>query len=288
MKESQFYETLSNDAVRCDVCARHCHVKEGALGACNVRKNIEGTLYALNYGIVPARSVDPIEKKPIVHFMRGTRAYSIGSPGCNMTCGWCQNIELVRARGFDNPLFEMSAREVVDRALKAGAQSIAYTYSEPTIFLEFAQDVMHLSKEAGLRNIWVSNGLMSTQSLEAILPYVDAANIDLKGPDNAFYKKHCGGSVDVVLRNIQRLIEAGVHTEVTSLVIPGENDSLWAFETMIDHMRAFATMETPWHITRFFPAHTMEHLDPTPIASLKTFTTLIQNAGFTRVHLGNV
>lgn len=289
MHEALAYEQLKNSKVRCLTCDKRCKLSDNAYGACGVRKNTHGRLEVLNYGMIRAASLDPIEKKPIYHYLPGTTSFSIGAPGCNMHCGWCQNISLAHPKTLKR-LGEKrwSPSDPVSMALARGASSIAYTYSEPTMFIEYALDVMKRAKASGLKNIWVSNGMMSKDSKDALRHYVDAANIDLKGPSHAFYAQHCKGLLDSVLTTIHDWIRFGIHVEITTLVIPGLNDSDDDFHAMITLMTKYATKETVWHLSRFFPAYQYQDISITPLERLERFQMLARQAGFKHVYLGNV
>lgn len=290
MIRSLFQESLPDGMVRCGVCPHRCLVPEGRRGVCGVRENRGGILYALNYGLTAAAAVDPIEKKPLYHFLPGTEIYSFATVGCNLRCSWCQNWTLSQDPKPDRPVRGMpvAPEEHVHRALKAGCPAIAYTYSEPTIFVEYALDVMKLAREKGLKNVWVTNGYMSEETLEAILPYLDAANVDFKGPDDAVYGSFCGAKTDPILLVLSRMKEASVHLEVTTLVIPGVNDAPAQFQATAEALVRTLGTEVPWHITRFFPAWKMKNIPPTPIPTLETAREIGKRAGIRFIHLGNV
>ena len=228
-KEALFYDRLPGGAVRCRLCAQECTIASGARGLCAVRENVSGTLTNLVYGRLVAQDVDPIEKKPLYHFLPGTRAYSIAAVGCNFVCANCQNHMLSqwpRQPGGTIVGDEVSPDDVVEAAVAAGCRSIAYTYSEPTVAVEYHLDVMRRARAAGLANVWVSNGYFSRDAAADILPLVDALNIDLKGITDAFYRDVAGARVRPVLDSIARAVDAGVWVEVTTLVIPGANDGV--------------------------------------------------------------
>ena len=289
MKEALLYEKLEDNKVKCNVCGHRCVIKEGKRGICRVRENRSGSLYTLNYGKAVAVHVDPIEKKPLYHFMPGTKAYSFGTQGCNMHCTWCQNWQISQSPDAGESVSgrNISPEEMVEGALDHSCQSIAYTYTEPTIFLEYALDTMKLAQEKGIKNVWVSNGYMTRETLNEIIPYLDAANIDHKGPDK-LYKEHIGGSVKEVEENLKYLKRAGVHVEVTTLVIPGLNDK----EEELKHIAEFISSElgdqVPWHISRFFPGRKMQDVEITPMETLKKAEKIGREAGLKNVHLGNV
>ncbi len=283
------YERLEGDRVQCHVCCHHCVIKKNSRGICGVRENKKGVLYALNYPKAVSAGIDPIEKKPLFHFLPRTRNYSFAALGCNFRCPWCQNYEVARAekarrvREVDVP-----PKTHVENARRHACQSIAYTYSEPTVFIEYAYETMQLAHEAGIKNVWVTNGYMSEAALETILPYLDAANVDLKAVFENISKKWCGAHAQSVLETIRRMKEAGVHLEVTTLVIPGVNDSPEHLEAMVETLYDAVGGDVPWHISRFFPAFRMKDTPSTPIETLKRLRRMALNQGFTTVHLGNV
>ncbi len=288
--EAMLYKKLLNDSILCNVCNLHCIINENKRGVCGVRENIKGTLYALNYGKTIAAAIDPIEKKPLYHFLSGTKIYSFAAVGCNMICSWCQNWGISQSPKPDKPIegIEISPEEHVARAINHSCPSIAYTYSEPTIFIEYALDTMKIAKSKGIKNVWVSNGNMSKESLDAIIPYLDAANIDYKGPDDGVYEKYCGGKATHVMSNLKYLKNAGVHLEITTLVIPGINDK---YEQLSEVARSIVSelgQDIPWHITRFFPAWKMKDVAITPLDTLKMAFDIGKNAGIKVIHIGNI
>lgn len=289
MKEATLYQRFETDLVRCGVCSHRCVIAPGRRGICRVRENQDGTLVTLNWGKAVAAQIDPIEKKPLFHFLQGTRTYSFAAEGCNLNCGWCQNQTISHRLTASGTVLgeDILPGEHVKRALRAGCPSISYTYGEPTVFLEYALDTMMEAKAKGLMNVWVSNGFMSPEALDALLPYLDAANIDLKGTDEV-YTTHCGGSAEPVRENLRRLCRAGVHLEVTTLVIPGLSDR----EEQLTAIAGFIAQElgpdVPWHISRFFPAFRMRSIPPTPLETLWMAETCGKKAGLQRIHLGNV
>ena len=290
MKEAMLYDKLGDGRVRCNLCAHRCVIAPGKRGICAVRENRDGTLYSLVYGRVASRSVDPIEKKPLFHFLPGSRAYSIATVGCNFTCLYCQNyvISQYPREHHGRILGETaSSREIVTAARKSGCQTIAYTYTEPTIFFEYALDTARLAHEEGLKNVFVSNGYMTEEAVEEIAPYLDGINIDLKGISQEVYHKVVGGNLRPVLRTIERLFRAGVWVEVTTLVVPGINDSpqdlRWTAEAIYG---IYPTI--PWHISRFYPAYRMLDRPPTPLTTLREAQRIGHQVGLHYVYMGNV
>lgn len=290
MNRSLFQEPSPDGSVRCGVCPHRCRIGEGRRGICGVRENRGGVLYALNYGLAAAAAVDPIEKKPLYHFLPGTEIYSFAAVGCNLRCSWCQNWSLSQDPKPDRPVrgIPVSPEEHVRRALMSGCPSIAYTYSEPTVFLEYALDTMKIARRSGLKNVWVTNGFMTDSTLEAILPFLDAANVDFKGPDDGVYRTFCGAEADPILRILVLMKEASVHLEVTTLFVPGVNDRPDQIEATARELAESLGTEVPWHITRFFPAWKMASSPITPLSTLRAAQEAGKRAGIRFIHLGNV
>lgn len=290
MIEAILYKKLNNHSVLCNVCNLHCVIDEGKRGICGVRENISGVLYTLNYGKTISAAIDPIEKKPLYHFLPGTRTYSFAAVGCNMICPWCQNWQISQSPKPNKYIegVDTSPLEHVNRAINHACPSIAYTYSEPTIFIEYALATMKLAKENGIKNIWVSNGNMSKESLDLLIPYLDAANIDYKGPDDALYEKYCYGKATDVMNNIKYLKDAGVHLEITTLIIPGINDTYKQLYQIANTIQNEVGTNVPWHITRFFPAWKMKDIPPTPLKTLNMAYDIGKKIGIKTIHIGNV
>jgi pyruvate formate lyase activating enzyme len=290
MREAMLYDKVRGDAVHCFLCAHHCNISPGEYGFCGVRQNIDGVLYSLTYGEIIAAHVDPIEKKPLYHFLPGTYAYSVAAIGCNFHCGFCQNwqISQVSKRDgggrFGTPV---SPGEVVKRAVSSDCASIAYTYTEPTIFFEYAYDTAALAHKAGLKNVFVTNGFMTEQAIEAILPYLDAANVDLKAFTDEFYRRACQGRLEPVKKSIQSMHAHGVSLEITTLVVPGENDSEDELRGIAEFIASVDT-RIPWHISRFHGDYQYAGRSSTPIETLRKARSLGQEAGLRYIHLGNV
>ncbi|WP_232366976.1 AmmeMemoRadiSam system radical SAM enzyme [Alkalibacter mobilis] len=280
---------MNEKKVGCIACNHRCIISEGKRGICRVRENMDGSLYALNYGKTIALNIDPIEKKPLYHFLPGTKIYSFGTQGCNFRCTWCQNWEISQSPGREEDVEGrlITPEEHVRNALAHNCPSIAYTYSEPTIFVEYALDTMKLAKEKDLKNVWVSNGFMSRETLDLIIPYLDAANIDYKGMDDA-YKKYCGGRVEPIEENLKYLHEQGVHVEITTLVIPDINDKYEHLEKIANFISREMDPEVPWHVTRFFPAWKMLDKPVTPLETLIMAEKIGRKAGLKNIHIGNV
>ena len=287
MREAMCYEAINSQTVICHLCAHQCQISDGKRGRCNVRENRGNMLFTLNYGYEIASHVDPIEKKPIIRFLSNTSTYSFAAVGCNLTCQWCQNWEISQNQNRDEWGYPVSPETHVRRAIDNRCPSISYTYSEPTVFAEYALDTMILAREAGLKNIWVSNGMMGPQLLDLIMPVLDAVNIDLKGTKST-YHHWCKGDYDCVCRNLVRLKEAGVHVEVTTLIIPSINDHPDEISTMARFIADSLGPETPWHLSRFFPAGKLYHYPITPIDTLFAARKIGLEHGLKDIILGNV
>jgi pyruvate formate lyase activating enzyme len=290
MKEAMLYEKLDGAEVRCAVCSQRCTIPKGKRGICGVRENQNGTLYALNYGKTIAVSIDPIEKKPLYHFLPGSKIYSFAAVGCNFHCTWCQNWEISQSPKPDKTVSGtyISPEEHVRRTLDYKCPSIAYTYTEPTIFLEYALETMMLAKEKNINNVWVTNGYMTRETLDEIIPYLNAANVDFKGPDDDVYKKFCGGRTEQIMENLKYLHNAGVHNEITTLIVPGVNDKKEQLEEIAEFIAEELSTHVPWHVSRFFPGWKMLDNYPTPLDTMKMAYDIGKKAGLKFVHMGNV
>ncbi|MBC7130355.1 AmmeMemoRadiSam system radical SAM enzyme [Candidatus Bathyarchaeota archaeon] len=288
MREAMFYRRL-NSAVQCFLCNHRCRVEDGGRGLCGVRENQGGTLYSLVFGKIAAVAVDPIEKKPLFHFLPGSTAYSIATVGCNFSCLNCQNYDISQFPKPKKPVIgrDVPPEEIVEEAKKHGCRSIAYTYTEPTIFFEYAYEIAKIAKKKGLRNIFVSNGYIGEEALEAIAPYLDADNIDLKSFSDQFYRKVCGARLEPVLETIRRHKELGIWIEVTTLVIPNLNDSEENLRKIAEFLAALDE-NIPWHVSRFYPAYMLPDLYPTPIETLDKARKIGLEVGLKHVYQGNV
>ncbi|UCF31881.1 MAG: AmmeMemoRadiSam system radical SAM enzyme [bacterium] len=288
-QEAILYSRSPEGWVVCELCAHRCRVVRGRRGICQVRENREGTLYTLVYGRLVAENVDPIEKKPLYHFLPGSLSYSIATAGCNMSCHHCQNfqISLQAPRVTPIPGVTRTAEEVVRSAEEAGCLSISYTYTEPVVFLEFARDCGILASESRIANVFVTNGFMTPETVQTITPWLDAANIDLKGATEEHYRNICGGRLEPVLETIRALHEAGVWIEITTLLIPGLNDDDGSLAFYADFIASLDPL-IPWHISRFHPTHRMTDRPPTPLKSLEKARHAGEQAGLKYVYLGNV
>jgi len=288
MKEAMFYEKLDNRNVQCSLCAHHCSIADGKRGICGVRENRSGALFSLVYGKMVSMNIDPIEKKPLYHFLPGSRSFSIATAGCNFKCLHCQNYDISQypRKADDIPGEIVTPEEVVASAEKAGCESISYTYTEPTIFFEFALDCARLAHKRGIKNVFVSNGYTSPEAAEAISPFLDANNIDLKG-DDAFYKKVCGARLDPVLDTIRRMKSLGVWVEVTTLVIESYNDTDESLTNIADFIRSVDT-GIPWHVTRFYPTYKLLDAPDTSVETLRRAREAGIKKGLKYVYQGNM
>jgi pyruvate formate lyase activating enzyme len=292
MKEAYLYEKKDNKDVRCRNCAHYCNISSNKKGLCGVRENIGGKLYSLNYGKAIAVNVDPIEKKPLFHFLPGSYSLSVAAAGCNFRCLNCQNYDI--SQGFKNakeiPGENLKPEDIVKLALKNNLPSISYTYTEPTIFLEYALDTMKIAREKGLKNVWVSNGFMSEESAKLVIPYLDANNIDIKSFSDDFYKKNCGAKLKPVLETAKLMKKSGVWVEITTLVIPTLSDSEEMFRKIAKFIKKELGSETPWHVTQFSGAISwkLQHLPTTSAQTLKKAYNIGKEAGLKYVYTGNI
>jgi len=290
MKEASFYSKQENNLVSCYLCNHNCRIKDSGVGICQVRRNETGVLYSLNYGELVAANVDPIEKKPLYHFLPGSKTYSIACIGCNFQCDFCQNWEISQvkeAKKLGVRASRLDPIEVVESALISGCRSVAYTYTEPTIYFEFAYDCAKLAKEKELANIFVTNGYMGTEVLEEIGPYLDAANVDLKSFREDSYRKYCKASLKPVLDNIVLMKKLGIWVELTTLIVPGRNDSKEELKDIATFI-ASIDKDIPWHVSRFFPNYKLVELSLTEVSSLKEAYKIGKDAGLNHIYLGNV
>ena len=289
MHEAKYWQLLDDHRVECRLCHQHCRIQPDTTGLCGVRWNNDGHLQALNYARPAARAVDPIEKKPLYHFLPGTRAYSLGTSGCNFRCLHCQNCEISQvAEGLQpSRCPRVEPDEVVNQALATGCSSIAYTYTEPTIFLEYAQDTARLGHEAGLKNIFVTNGYIMAEPLRDTAPYLDAANIDLKFFRDDHYRKVCGARLQPVLDSIRLYHELGIWIELTTLVIPGYNDDAEQLQALAGFI-AELDPRIPWHVTAFHPTYKLQDVTATPREALLQAQAVGTEAGLKHIYLGNI
>jgi pyruvate formate lyase activating enzyme len=287
MKEAMFYNKLDRHKVKCFLCAHHCLISEGKHGICGVRENHEGILFSLVYGKVISTNVDPIEKKPLFHFYPGTSSFSIATAGCNFKCFHCQNYDISQFPRKHDEIAgqEVTPEQIVDAAEKTECKSISYTYTEPTIFFEFAFDCARLAHQRGLKNVFVSNGYITPEATHVIAPYLDANNIDLKG-DNEFYKKLCGARLQPVLDTIKLMKRLGVWVEVTTLIIPSYNDSDTALSWIAEFIKS-VNPAIPWHVSQFYPTYKLLDQPRTPVETLRKAREIGIKTGLRYVYEGN-
>ena len=290
MKEAMLYEQLAKNRVRCNLCAHHCLIADGKKGICQVRENRDGKLYTLVYGRTVSQNIDPIEKKPLFHFYPGSTAYSIATPGCNFRCAWCQNWEISQMPKEQHLIagYKATPEQIVTTARRWGCRSIAYTYTEPTIFFEYAYDTARLARAAGLANIFVTNGYMTEEMLKTIHPYLDAANVDLKAFRDKTYRQYVGARLQPVLDSLKAIKQRNIWLEVTTLVIPGINDEPEELQDAAEFIVRELGADTPWHISRFFPDYQLTNVPPTPQKSLERAWEIGKSVGLRYVYLGNV
>ncbi len=283
------YEKLENEEVRCHLCNHNCLIKNDHRGICAVRENREGVLYSLVYGKIVSLNIDPIEKKPLFHFLPESTSLSIATAGCNFRCKHCQNYEISqypRERKFDIPGKDATPEEIVNAAIQNNCRSISYTYTEPTIFFEFAYDCAKLAHEKGVKNVFVSNGYTGKEAVRLIAPFLDANNIDLKGSDK-FYRDICGARLGPVKETIRLMKELGVWVEVTTLIIPDLNDSE---KDLTDIAEFISSVDPamPWHVTQFYPTYKLLDKPRTPVSTLRQAREIGFRAGLKFVYEGNV
>ncbi|WP_298521729.1 AmmeMemoRadiSam system radical SAM enzyme [uncultured Methanobrevibacter sp.] len=283
-----YKKSSKSQKIRCEICANYCKIADGKVGICRQHKNINGELFDESYGIVSSLSPDPIEKKPLHHFLPGTLTYSIGGFGCNMTCLHCQNYMISHEYDKFSRGIKITPEAIVENALSYGCKSIAWTYNEPTIHLPFNRKTSLLAKSQNLKIIYVSNGYYSDKSLEEVLNFVDAFNIDLKSMSEDFYKKVCGADLDIILDNLKRIYMEGKHLEITNLIINGHNDSSDEIKELCDFVVNELGPEVPLHFTRAFPYYKMKDITPTNPEILFEAQKIAKNKGIENIHLGNI
>lgn len=288
MKECRYYQKLDDGRVECTLCPHHCRIAEGKTGICRSRRNQGGVLMSEVYGKPCSLAIDPIEKKPLYRFHPGTTCLSLACTGCNFRCLNCQNHDISQVAPTDVSHYELSPEDVIALCQKHHCPGIAYTYTEPLTYLEYIIDCARLAHEAGLWNILVTAGYVCQEPLADLLPYLDAANIDLKSFSDDIYNKVSGGHLKPVLDTILAMEQAGVWVEITNLVIPGVNDGLDMIRQMCRWLNEKGLAEAPLHFSRFFPRYKMQDTPPTPIATLKAAKRVAEDEGIKFVYLGNV
>jgi pyruvate formate lyase activating enzyme len=284
MKQALFYEKLNGD-VQCNLCPRNCKISQNNRGICDVRENKNGELFSLVYGKIASMNVDPIEKKPLFHFAPGTDCLSIATVGCNLKCSFCQNWEISHPKEIVGK--ELSPEEIIEFNNKYNSPGIAYTYTEPTVFYEYALDIMKLAKKQGLYNIWVSNGFTNIEPIKKIAKYLDAINVDMKG-DIEFYQKLCGiPNEDPIRQALKEYKKQNVWIEITNLIIPGYNDKSEQIENLVKWIKENLSVNTPIHFSRFYPQYQLTNVKPTPVETLEKAVEIAKKH-LNYVYLGNV
>lgn len=289
--EAILYEHLKNKKVKCNLCCHRCVIENGKRGICGVRENRDGVLETLVYGKLIASHIDPIEKKPLFHFLPASLSYSIATVGCNFKCLFCQNADISQMPSDNKGLItggSYTPEDVVAAAVKGNCKSISYTYTEPTVYFEFARDTALLAREKGLKNVFVTNGYMTGEALGRIHPYLDAANVDLKAFTGEFYKKYCGAKLENVKETLREMKSLGIFVEVTTLIIPGLNDDGMELEKLAEFLAGSVGPETPWHISRFHPTHKLQERPSTPLETLVSARKIGMKCGLKYVYTGNV
>lgn len=291
LKPAVLTESVGDKQVRCNLCSFRCLIGETKMGRCGVRKNIDGILYSLNYTKVCAVNVDPIEKKPLFHFQPGSRSFSVAAIGCNFKCDFCQNWQISQVEIENNRITSQSItpEQIVDSAVRSQCSNIAYTYTEPTIFMELCNDCGRLAKEKNLANVFVSNGFMTREAIDFASDWLDGINIDLKSFSEDYYKRLCKAKLQPVLDTITYIAnETKISLEITTLLVPGENDSDDELKKLADFIVTKANPDIPWHISRFHPNYKYMDSVPTPIESLEKAGQIGKEAGLRYIYIGNV
>ncbi len=288
MKESYLYKKIDQSKTSCDLCSHRCMISSGSFGKCNVRKNIDGKLFSLNYGRIIAENIDPIEKKPLFHFLPASLSYSIACAGCNFKCFFCQNYQISQIEleeGLWSGVY-CSPSDIVKKALRYDCKSISYTYTEPTIFFEFAFDTSIIAKENKIKNVFVTNGYMTKEAIDKIAPCLDAANVDLKGFTDDFYRKYTGARLKPVLENIEYMKNKDIWVEVTTLLIPGLNDSREEIKAIAEFLKSISD-ELPWHISAYYPQY-KSSIKATESEKILEAVSIGKGTGLKYVYGGNI
>ncbi|MCX9010620.1 MAG: AmmeMemoRadiSam system radical SAM enzyme [Candidatus Methanoperedens sp.] len=288
IKEGVLFDQLPENRARCNVCEHRCRIAEGKLGFCGTRKNINGKVHTIIYNTISSEAVDPIEKKPLYHFLPGTLSYSLGSIGCNFRCEHCQNWNISQIRLEQAYTMEITPQEAVRHALEEGCKSISWTYNEPAIWHEYTYDSAVLAKKAGLKTVYVTNGYITPEALRRIAPYLDAYRVDIKSFSDSFYREVCSARLAPVLASTKLAKELGMHVETITLIIPGRNDSKEEITQLVKWVHDNVGVDTPMHFTRFHPMYQMTDVYPTPVETLEMAHDIAKKEGMRFVYLGNV
>lgn len=286
--EALFYQKLDNKKVKCQLCPRYCVIPPGKKGYCRVRENQDGKLISLSYAKPVAIHLDPIEKKPLFHFLPSQIAFSVATAGCNLNCKFCQNWEISQGSPEKLSYTSLTPQELVDKAKASNSPVVAYTYTEPTVFYEYMLETAQLARGQGIKNVMHSNGYINEEPLRQLAKYIDAANIDLKGFKEEYYAKICEGSLEPVLKSLKVLKEEGVHLEITNLVLSGFNDDPETITKMCNWIKDNLGAATPLHFSRFFPMYKLLGLNPTPVEALENARKIALGCGLKYVYIGNV
>lgn len=293
MNKANFYKKVNNKIVQCTLCNHACKIEPGKVGLCGVRQNENGELVALNFGLPAAVNLDPIEKKPLYHFHPGSHTYSLGTLGCNFFCNNCQNWSMSQCKQTVKEMEKLnyvSPERIVEEAIGNDCKSISYTYNEPTIFTEYALKIMKLAHDNDIKNVWVSNGYMSAECLNEIMPYLDAINVDLKSIDPAFYLNNCSAKLGPILDNLITLKQNNIHLELTTLIIPSLSDDISMLRDLADFITSELDNDTPWHLSKFSPeiSWKLQNLDPTGEDRIYEAYEIGKDAGLRYVYVGNI
>jgi len=287
-KEASFYQKLKDNIVQCQLCPRRCTIPEGLRGYCRTRENRKGVLYTLVYAKPVAIHIDPIEKKPLFHFLPSAKAYSIATAGCNLKCKFCQNWEISQSKPEELEYIYLTPADLIKKVKESGTAVIAYTYNEPTIFYEYMLETAKLARQQGIKNVMHSNGYINEAPLKELAKYLDAANIDLKGFSEEYYAKLTEGSLAPVLNSLKVLKSQGVHIEITTLLLSGFNDDAAVLKKMCFWIKDNLGPDTPLHFSRFFPMYKLTSLNPTPLDSLERARRIAIECGLKYVYIGNI
>ncbi len=286
-KEAILYQEVGK-ALNCKICERRCVILPDKTGFCQMRENKDGKIFSLNYAAASSVAVDPIEKKPLFHFYPGSLVFSLGSVGCNFRCKHCQNWGISQAELENIPTRDMLPEDAIRLTKEYGCKSIAWTYNEPTMWFEYTLDSAKIARKEDVKTVYVTNGYQTEESFNEIRPYLDAANIDLKGMSEKFYKDLCDARLSPVLETIIRMYDARIHIEITNLMIPGYNDSDEDIKALVEFMVNEVGVEVPLHFTRFYPQYLMQDLPPTEVKYLEKAHQIAKDAGMKYVYLGNI
>lgn len=288
LREAEFYTKLAKNYVRCDLCPNNCVLKDGETGICRVRQNLNGTLYTLVYNQPVSLNIDPIEKKPLYHFLPGTNVFSLATVGCNLNCNFCQNWTISQSSPRQVQAYQVTPQQIVKMAQDYDCESIAFTYTEPTVFYEYMYDIATLAQENGLKTVWVTCGYINEAPLRKLAPFIDAANIDLKGFSEEFYETYTTGSLQPVLNTLQIAKEEGIYFEITNLLIPDANDDPLLIRSMCQWICENLGTEFPLHFSRFFPNYKLTNRPQTPIKTLQKAYEIAVEESLKYVYVGNI